>query len=86
MTLGQLTPFEREIMQTFDQYLSRYINAAESMGEAARHGENPQFAEFIQSRTDATREATPEEIGHVMAAMVPAVIATVKHFLGESSA
>ena len=86
MTLGQLTPFERDIMQTFNQHLSRYIDAAESLGEAARHGENPQFAEFMGFRLDATREASPEEIGHVMTAMVPAVIATVKHFLGDSSA
>ena len=86
MTFGPLTPFEREIMQTFNQYLNRYLEVAESMGEAARHGENPQFADLIQFRSDATREASPEEIAQVMTAMVPSVIATVKHFLGESSA
>ena len=86
MTFGQLTPFEREIMLTFDQYLNRYVDAARSMGEAARHGENPEFAEFIERRIDATRDASPEEIGHIMTAMVPAVIATVKHFIEESIA
>ena len=56
------------------------------MGEAARHGENPDFAGFIESRLNATRDASAEEISVVMAAMVPAVIATVRHFSGEPTA
>ena len=84
MSLESVTPWEKEVIATFTVHLGRFLSATTVQGEAATYRESPQFAAYTQPLIDATREASPEEVAETWAAVLPAVVATVRDFASSN--
>ena len=79
--IGRLPPEDREIGESFTQYLRQLTAHYQTQVAASHHGEaDPEFAGDHQYWLDRAREVTEEQLAIILQSMVAAAIQTVRWY------